>query len=71
MCECYEIFLLFFKTTIKYNNPRDNLGINSRLQWRFASLLYLYLVYNDNYITSDFGPRIRSINLKVTYWLSI
>jgi hypothetical protein len=56
---------------IKYINQRDNLGINSRLQWRFAPLSNLYLVYNDNYIISDFGPRFRSINLKVTYWQSI
>jgi hypothetical protein len=62
---------LFWSTLVQYSNQRDNLGINSRLQWRFAPLSDLYLVYNDNYITSDFGPRFRSINLKVSYWLSI
>jgi len=46
-------------------------GKNSRLQWRFAPLSDLYLVYNDNYFTGDFGPRFRSINLKLTYWLNI
>lgn len=62
---------LFWSTLVQYSNQRENLGINSRLQWRFAPLSDLYLVYNDNYITRDFGPRFRSINLKVTYWLNI
>lgn len=62
---------IFWSTLVQYSNQRDNLGINSRLQWRFAPLSDLYLVYNDNYITSDFGPRFRSINLKLSYWLSI
>lgn len=62
---------LFWSTMFQYSNQRDNLGINSRLQWRFAPLSDLYLVYNDNYLTRDFGPRFRAINLKVTYWLNI
>lgn len=62
---------IFWSTLVQYSNQRKNLGINSRLQWRFAPLSDLYLVYNDNYYTSDFSPRFRSINLKLTYWLSI
>lgn len=63
---------LFWSTLVQYSNQRDNLGINSRLQWRFAPLSDLYLVYNDSYITTDqFAPRFRSINLKITYWLNI
>jgi hypothetical protein len=62
---------LFWSTLIQYSNQRDNLGVNSRLQWRFAPLSDLYLVYNDNYFTNEFGPKFRSINLKVTYWLNI
>jgi hypothetical protein len=62
---------LFWSTLIQYSNQRDNLGINSRLQWRFAPLSDLFLVYNDNYYTQDFGPRFRSINLKFTYWLNV
>lgn len=37
----------------------DNLGINSRLQWRDAQLSDLYIVYNDNYYTAEFGPKFR------------
>ncbi|MDD4696126.1 MAG: DUF5916 domain-containing protein [Fermentimonas sp.] len=62
---------LFWSTLVQYSNQRDNLGINSRLQWRFAPLSDLYLVYNDNYFTRDFGPKFRSINLKITYWLNL
>jgi hypothetical protein len=62
---------LFWSTLVQYSNQRDNLGINSKLQWRFAPLSDLYLVYNDNYFTNDFGPKFRSINLKFTYWLNI
>ena len=62
---------LFWSTLIQYSNQRDNFGINSRLQWRFAPLSDLFLVYNDNYFSSNWEPRNRSINLKVTYWLNI
>ncbi|HCI55434.1 MAG TPA: DUF5916 domain-containing protein [Bacteroidales bacterium] len=62
---------LFWATLIQYSNQNKNLGINSRIQWRFAPLSDLYLVYNDNYLTDGFEPRFRSINLKFTYWLNI
>ena len=62
---------VFWSTLVQYSNQRDNLGINSRIQWRFAPMSDLYLVYNDNYFTNDFGPKFRSINLKLTYWLNI
>jgi hypothetical protein len=62
---------LFWSTLIQYSNQTNNLGINSRLQWRFAPLSDLYLVYNDNYYTQELGPVFRSINLKLTYWLSL
>lgn len=62
---------LFWNTLIQYSNQRDNLGINSRLQWRFAPLSDLFLVYTDNYYVDRFSPRYRSVNLKLTYWLNI
>ncbi|MFH6604837.1 DUF5916 domain-containing protein [Maribacter algicola] len=62
---------VFWSTLIQYSNQRDNFGINSRLQWRFAPLSDLFIVYNDNYFVNNFQPRIRSINLKFTYWLNI
>ncbi len=62
---------IFWSTLIQYSNQRDNLGVNSRLQWRFAPLSDLFLVYNDNYFVNTFVPRFRSINLKLSYWLNI
>ncbi len=61
---------LFWATLIQYSTIENNFGINSRLQWRFAPLSDIFLVYNDNYFTTDsISPRFRSINLKVNYWL--
>ena len=62
---------IFWSTLVQYSNQRDNLGINSRLQWRFAPLSDLFIVYNDNYFVNSFQPRSRSINLKLSYWLNI
>ena len=62
---------IFWSTLIQYSNQRDNLGFNSRLQWRFAPLSDLFIVYNDNYFVNSFEPKSRSINLKLTYWLNI
>lgn len=62
---------VFWSTLIQYSNQRDNLGFNSRLQWRFAPLSDLFIVYNDNYFVNSFEPRYRSINLKLTYWLNL
>ena len=63
---------IYWATYIQYSNQFEDLGINSRLQWRFAPLSDLYLVYNDNYFTDDkITPQLRSINLKLTYWINI
>ena len=62
---------MFWATFIQYSNQRQNFSVNTRLQWRFAPLSDLFIVYNDNYDTTLFSPRFRSINLKLTYWLNI
>ena len=69
---------VYWATLVQYSNQNDNLSLNTRLQWRFAPLSDLFLVYNDNYYTENrydsiFIPRVksRSINLKITYWLDI
>lgn len=61
---------LYWTTLVQYSNQADNFGINSRLQWRFAPLSDLFLVYNDTYLSSEMAPQFRSINLKLTYWFS-
>ena len=63
---------LFWATFIQYSSQRDNFSVNTRLQWRFAPLSDLFVVYNDNYFTNNvFAPRVRSLNVKLTYWLNI
>jgi hypothetical protein len=62
---------LFWSTFVQYSSQQENFGINTRLQWRFAPLSDLFIVYNDNYYTTNFAPRFKSLNLKFTYWLNI
>ncbi|MGY8943958.1 MAG: hydrolase, partial [Flavobacteriales bacterium] len=62
---------IFWSTFIQYSSQQKNIGINTRLQWRFASLSDLFIVYNDNYFSNGFAPRFKSLNLKLTYWLNI
>ncbi len=54
----------------QFVDQRDFMGINSRLQWRFAPMSDLFLVYIDNY--DVFGPTIttrnRAVALKLNYW---
>ncbi|EZH75252.1 hypothetical protein ATO12_00305 [Aquimarina atlantica] len=47
-----EIFFsnrLNWTTYIQYNTQFDNFNINSRLQWEYKPLSYIYLVISDNY----------------------
>jgi len=63
---------LFWATFVQYSSQLNNFSVNTRLQWRFAPLSDLFIVYNDNYFTDTvFAPRFRSFNLKLTYWLNI
>lgn len=63
---------LFWATFIQYSTQSNNFSLNTRLQWRFAPLSDLFVVYNDNYFTDNvFAPRVRSFNVKLTYWLNI
>jgi len=62
---------LFWSNFIQYSNFSDNFGVNSRLQWRFAPMSDLFLVYNDGYDSVNFYRRYRTINLKLNYWFNI
>lgn len=62
---------LFWTTFLQYNTQRDNFNINSRIQWRFQPLSDLFLVYTDNYAIEQWGPKNRTLVLKVNYWLNI
>ena len=62
---------LFWTTFLQYNTQRDNFNVNSRIQWRFQPLSDLFLVYTDNYAIEQWGPKSRSLVLKINYWLNI
>ncbi len=70
---------LFFTTFIQYNTQSQNTNINTRLQWRFAPVSDLFIVYTDNYFTDPTDPanrflgdlRNRSLVVKASYWLGL
>ena len=59
---------LFWTTFVQYNTQADNFNINSRLQWQFRPLSWLFLVYSDNYAVDVWGPKNRALVLKLNYW---
>lgn len=63
---------LFWTTFLQYNTQADNFNINSRLQYRFAPMSDVFLVYTDNYgIENIFTNKSRFVILKVNYWLTL
>jgi hypothetical protein len=62
---------LFWTTFVQYNTQWDNLNVNSRLQWRFAPMSDLFVVYTDNYIPDTFMNKNRGIVVKLNYWLRV
>ncbi len=63
---------LFWTTFLQYNTQSSDFNVNTRLQWRYAPMSDLFIVYSDNYLVEDmFGPKSRSLVLKVNYWLGL
>ncbi|MBX2815220.1 MAG: carbohydrate binding family 9 domain-containing protein [Saprospiraceae bacterium] len=65
---------LFFTTFFQYNSQLENLNINARLQYRFAPVSDIFIVYTDNYFIdpfSQFSQRNRALVAKATYWLNL
>ena len=64
---------LFWTTFVQYNSQkRKPRSLIQDYNGVFAPLSDLFIVYNDNYLSTDnFSPRYRSFNLKLTYWLNI
>lgn len=61
---------LNWTTFLQYNTQSDNFNINSRLQWRFAAMSDIFIVYNDNYGTENFGVKNRGMVFKMNYWFN-
>lgn len=62
---------LFFNNTIQYNTQSENFSVFSKLQWRYAPLSDIFLIYNQNNDTNGFGLKNRSIILKLTYRFAV
>ena len=63
---------IFWTTFLQYNTQAKRMNINTRLQWRYAPMSDIYLVYTDNYTSLDrLTPVGRSLVLKVNYWLGL
>jgi hypothetical protein len=62
---------LFWSTFVQYNTQAENFNINSRFQWQFQPLSWIYLVYTDNYLTTNWSPKSRALVFKINYWLGI
>ena len=66
---------LFFTNFIQYNSQLNNVNINARLQYRYAPVSDLFIVYTDNYNTdpldqNGWSPVNRALILKLTYWFN-
>lgn len=62
---------LFWSTFIQYNTQAENFNLNSRFQWQFQPLSWIYLVYTDNYLTSNWAKKNRALVFKINYWLTV
>ncbi len=63
---------LFWTTFFQYNTQANRMNVNTGLQWRYAPMSDLFLVYTDNYNTLDrLNPVGRTLVLKISYWLGI
>ena len=51
-------------TYIQYSEQTDNFNINSRLQWEYKPLSFVYLVFSDNY-SETFQHKNWGVSLKV------
>ena len=62
---------LFVTTFMQFNNQTDNVNLNARLQWRYAPVSDLFVVYTENYLPGSFGSKNRALVIKLSYWLNV
>ncbi|NOY38353.1 MAG: carbohydrate binding family 9 domain-containing protein [Chlorobi bacterium] len=59
---------LFFTTYVQYNNQIDNINVNLRIQWRFAPVSDLFIVYTGNSTPDGLVNQNRALVVKLSYW---
>lgn len=62
---------IYFTGFVQYNEQKDNINVNTRLQWRYKPASDLFIVYTDNYLPGQFTVKNRFLVLKLTYWWNI
>ena len=62
---------LFFTTFFQYNSQINNFNINARLQYRFKPMSDFYIVYSDNYYSTNLDKKNRAIVAKLVYWFNL
>lgn len=70
---------LFISSFFQYNTQANNFNVNARLQWRFAPVSDVFLVYTDNSYAQQIpdtrvnflSPKNKAVVLKVVYWLNV
>lgn len=70
---------LFLSAFLQYNTQANNFNLNARVQWRFAPVSDVFLVYTDNSFAEQipnspvrlFAPKNKAVVLKVVYWLNL
>lgn len=70
---------LFLSAFFQYNTQFNNFNLNARIQWRFAPVSDVFLVYTDNSYAEQipntpvraFSPKNKAVVLKVVYWLNL
>ena len=64
-----EVFFnnrLNWTTYLQYNTQRDNFNVNTRLQWEYKTLSYIYLVLTDNF-NQDITRQNFGVAFKMNY----
>jgi hypothetical protein len=62
---------LFFTAFAQYNEQRENVNLNTRLQWRYRPASDIFIVYTDNYLPENMAVKNRALVVKFTYWWNI
>lgn len=62
---------MFWTTFLQYNTQDENFNINSRFQWRYKPMSDIFLVYSENYATTNLAVKNRGVVFKMTHWLNL
>ncbi|WP_240625724.1 DUF5916 domain-containing protein [Spirosoma pollinicola] len=62
---------VFLTTFMQFNNQTNNINLNARLQWRYAPVSDLFVVYQENYLPGSLASKNRALVVKLSYWLNV